>query len=745
LQKIANDGSSTLTADESSLRARASLWGRWIHHVLLVFGASCVLAALDVALTGSAEQATWSWSIGVAMGATLAPAIGALQLGVLLLARRATRGRLASWWARLRAASQQRTWVVRLHGVALSSALFVAVVLGGVWVVGVRLQAVQNATMQNVLLVVAVGGLLLAGALVAASAFPFIERLASRVDQRVGLPWPHSPLGRYACYVLGPTLLLAVPLLRLYGDDLSSVLPPVSLLLLLEFEIAIALLAHRFRSPRPYWSWAALGAWMVVVLCASPALGASQYARLAATRGLFTPRALSLVRWLSDVDRDGYSGWYAGGDCASFNRAVNPAARDVPANGKDENCDGDDAKTGKQHRNNGRGNLFSGTLEADQVRKYNVIWIVVDAIRADSMGLYGYERANTPMLNKFASSALVFENAVAPSATTHLSVPSMLIGMNVERMSWEYRKDNTRLEPGDDHRTLAQRLKAHGYRTAAIISPHMGRLPGITRGFDEIINLGKYRGRSTTDGPISTGLAIDESHGKQPYFLLVYYEDPHMPYEKHGKPFNFGKTDKDRYDGEIAYVDHYFGELIEHLKLHPKSWKETIVIFTSDHGEEFKERGSTGHGKSCYAESAHVPLVMRIPGVEAARVDAQVGLVDVVPTLLELIGIPEDRELDGRSLLHAARGGESPPVFCAILNQGTVAKNKPFYQRSVRFEGRHLLHKVLTDEYELYDLQDATDQENLVHDARETQTLEQLKELLQSNVTGNLVEKQLYH
>jgi arylsulfatase A-like enzyme len=711
--------------------------------VLLVFGASCVLAALDVALAGKADKALWSWLVGVAMGATLAPIIGLLQLSLVSLARRVWRRRLATAWSPLAAASEQRSWIVRAHAITVVGALFVAAVLAGVWVVSVRLQAIQNATMQSVLLVVAVGGLLLVGAAVAAVAFAFVERLTHRVDQRIRLPWPHSSLARYMCYVLGPTLLLSLPLLKLYGDDLGPVLPPAALLLLLEFEVLLLLFAERYRAPRRHWWWAAVGVWLGVALCASPALAASQQAKLAATRGLFTPRALSLVRWLSDADRDGYSGWYAGGDCASFDGAVNPAARDVPANGRDENCDGDDAEAGKHQL--ARGSLFSGTLSDDQVRKYNVIWLVVDAVRADSMGLYGYERANTPMLNKFADSALVFENAVAPSATTHLSVPAMMIGKNIERMSWEYRKDDTRLEPSEEHRTLAQRLKQQGYRTAAIISPHMGRLPGITRGFDDIINLGKYRGRSTTDGPLSTGLAIDESHGKQPFFLLVYYEDPHMPYERHGKAFSFGKTDKDRYDGEIAYVDHYFGELIEHLELHPKAWKNTIVIFTSDHGEEFKEHGSTGHGKSCYAESAHVPLIMRIPGIDAARVDSQVGLVDIVPTLLELVGAPEDDDLDGRSLLHAAQGGDAQPVFCAILNQGTVARNKPFYQRSVRFQGRHLLHKVVTDEYELYDVKDGTDQQNLLHDAGEAQTLGQLKELLQANVTGNLVEKQLYH
>jgi arylsulfatase A-like enzyme len=650
---------------------------------------------------------------------------------------------MAAAWSQLTAASRQRSWVVRVHAAAVVGLLFVATVLGGVWVVSVRLQVIQNVTMQGVLLVVAVGGLLLVGATVAAIAFPLVERLSARIDQRVGLPWPHSVLGRYLCYVLCPTLLLSLPLLKLYGDDLGPVVPPASLLLLVELEVLVALIVQRYYAPRRHWWWMAVGVWVLVALCASPALGRSQQARLAATRGLFTPRALSLVRLLSDVDRDGYSAWYAGGDCAGFSSAINPAARDVPGNGRDENCDGEDAQAGK-HRHV-RGNLFSEALNGDQVRKYNVIWIIADAVRADSMGLYGYERANTPMLNQFADSALVFENAVAPSATTHLSVPAMLIGKNIETMSWEYRKDNTRLEPGEEHRTLAQRLKQQGYRTSAIISPHMGRLPGITRGFDDIINLSKYRGRSTTDGPLSTGLAIDESHGKQPFFLLVYYEDPHMPYEKHGKPFNFGKTEKDRYDGEIAFVDHYFGELIEHLKLHPKTWKDTIVIFTSDHGEEFKEHGYTGHGKSCYAESAHVPLVMRIPGIDGARIDAQVGLIDVVPTLLELTGASEDHELDGRSLLQTLTKGAAQPVFCAILNQGTVARNKPFYQRSVRFQGRHLLHKVVTDEYELYDLRDASEQQNLLHDAAEAQTVEHLKELLQSNVTGNVVEKQLYH
>lgn len=739
-KKSTLDGQKTLTASKLSFAIQIEIGRQLSRHILLVSAASLVLAALDVWFSGTAERTFWSWPVGAAAGATLAPIVALVQLSVQHLGARFWR-----WQPTLLRESASST--IRVHAAAVLSLLCLVGVLSGVWVVSTRLQTVQDATMQNVLLVVAVGTLILANAALVVVAFPIVERLLVRVHQRIGLPWPHSRLSRYVCYVLGPTFLLVMPLLKLYGDDLGPILPPVAVLLLLETEgLIVLVIATIGARPRKFLSRVAILVWLAIVLGAPVAMGTSQGVRLAGTRGLFTPRALSVLRSLSDVDRDGYSSLYAGGDCATLDSSANPAAIDIPANGKDENCDGQDAVAGKQEFV--RGNLFSGTLTSEQIQKYNVIWVIADAIRADSMGLYGYQRANTPMLAKFAESALVFEKAIAPSATTHLSVPAMMIGKNVERITWEYRKDDTRLEPSEQHHTLAQRLKQQGYRTVQIISPHMARLHSMTQGFDDTINLSKFRGRSTTDGPVSTGLAIDESHGKEPFFLMVYYEDPHKPYEKHGKAFSFGSNEKARYDGEIAFVDHHFGQLVEHLqKLHPKTWKDTIVIFTSDHGEEFNEHGSTGHGKTCYGESAHVPLIMRIPGFDADRISSPVSLVDIVPTLLELVGAPGGSdELDGRSLLHVAQGEDAAavPTFCAILNQGTVGRNRPFYQRSVRFNGRHLIHRLLTDEHELYDMNDSLDTQNLLQVAGEVQVLEQLKGMLQANADGNLAEKQLY-
>jgi arylsulfatase A-like enzyme len=234
----------------------------------------------------------------------------------------------------------------------------------------------------------------------------------------------------------------------------------------------------------------------------------------------------------------------------------------------------------------------------------------------------------------------------------------------------------------------------------------------------------------------------------QPFFLFVYLADPHDPYEPHSEGFpNFGRGELGRYAGEIAFTDRYVGFLLDYLRYNPPLWDRTIVVFNGDHGEDFREHGTRTHGFNCNRQGSHVPLLVRIPGLPAAASDANVGLLDVVPTLFEALGEPfGEMKPDGQSLLIPAfepkDADPERPVFCATLLQGPGKDN--FFWRGVRSGDRALLHDAITGKKELYDtVRDFDETTNLVDRPNEAANVRRLSALLEGSLTGNLWTERL--
>ncbi len=290
--------------------------------------------------------------------------------------------------------------------------------------------------------------------------------------------------------------------------------------------------------------------------------------------------------------------------------------------------------------------------------QYNILMVGVDTLRANHLGTYGYDKPTSPKIDAFFESAVVFEDAHSSSSWTLPSFASVMTSVySSTHNCWQF---DDALAP--EFTTLAESLRDAGNQTGAVVS-HMLMRPkfGLGQGFDDY-DLTQAHGNlagshqiisspGLTEGAIELleRYAVDPS-GK-PWFLFVHYFDPHWLYRPHqGLAEEFGTHLVARYDGEILFTDGYVGKLIDRLDELGLA-ENTIVVFVSDHGEEFEDHGRMQHGRTLYTEVERIPLAIRYPGILPKRVSEPVSGVDVMPTLLSMLGVPMPiLDSPGRSL-----------------------------------------------------------------------------------------------
>jgi arylsulfatase A-like enzyme len=196
--------------------------------------------------------------------------------------------------------------------------------------------------------------------------------------------------------------------------------------------------------------------------------------------------------------------------------------------------------------------------------------------------------------------------------------------------------------------------------------------------------------------------------GPKPFFLTAYYDGPHSPYADQSE-FGVvarGKRPVDRYEAEIRLVDQQVGHLLDHLRMKPKVWDKTVVVIMADHGEEFGEHGGAFHDRTCFVESTHVPLIIRVPGLLPAVAPGRVGLVDVAPTLLALTGTRVGTKLDGQNILSAdpalyAHTADARMLCTFFLDRNPAAT----LIQAVRDERWTYMHNFHSNESLLFDTQ----------------------------------------
>jgi arylsulfatase A-like enzyme/Tfp pilus assembly protein PilF len=294
-----------------------------------------------------------------------------------------------------------------------------------------------------------------------------------------------------------------------------------------------------------------------------------------------------------------------------------------------------------------------------------VILLTIDTLRADRVGVYGGPAGVTPTLDALAARGVTFLDATAHVPLTLPSHVSLLSGRYPPRHGV---RDNQGFTLRADARLLAEILRASGYHTAAVIASFvLNRSTGLARGFAEYNERFAGAGRAHVTlsdlerrGPeIAREAAKWVSGAQEPFFLWVHLYDPHAPYDP---PRAFASRFPSRpYEGEIATSDWSAGEVLAAVPAPVRA--RTFVIATSDHGESLGDHGEAEHGMLLYDSTLHVPLIIAGPELPAAlRVAQQVRLVDVAPTILELLHVPREAGMDGTSFMNLVRGTTTTAV-----------------------------------------------------------------------------------
>jgi arylsulfatase A-like enzyme/Flp pilus assembly protein TadD len=300
-------------------------------------------------------------------------------------------------------------------------------------------------------------------------------------------------------------------------------------------------------------------------------------------------------------------------------------------------------------------------------RRVSVLLVTLDTVRADYLGCYGRAGARTGSIDSLAARGVRFDAAYAQSPLTLPSHATVLTGLIPPRHGL---RDNGAYVLSDEEVTLAEVLQQRGYHTGAFIGAFvLDSGFGLAQGF-EVYDDELPAGRGTAvleyaergAGEVSGRAAVWLSRVKTPFFAWVHFFDPHRPYNPPA-PYD-AMFPGSPYQGEIAYVDAELGRLLDVLRRRELR-EECLVVVLSDHGEGLGQHGELTHGLFVYEPTMRVPLVMSGPGLPGGLVVAsRVRLVDVVPTVLELLGIPWPGTPDGFSVLPLLLdGGEGYPSY----------------------------------------------------------------------------------
>ncbi|NHZ73603.1 MAG: sulfatase-like hydrolase/transferase [Nitrospirae bacterium] len=361
----------------------------------------------------------------------------------------------------------------------------------------------------------------------------------------------------------------------------------------------------------------------------------------------------------------------------------------------------------------------------------NVLVILVDALRADHLGTGGYDLPTSPTIDALAADGVVFTAAFAHSTWTKPSIATLFTSL----YPGQHGIDRVGIQEGDSYRTdvlyegydtLAERFQAAGYSTFGVLNQvHLQSRFGFAQGFDHFEAV-----RGLGAGKLNQKLLQQlEGVGSSPFFAYLHYLDVHWPYTNRleGKHEAFGtlrmesepprrgnrvvewaetldsETDlaalQARYDQEVAFVDAAIGTLMRRLQ-EMGLYENTIVVVTSDHGEGFLEHGKLLHSYSPYDEVLQVPLVFRLPHgllTPVPEVDFPVGLIDLMPTLLELARLPAAPQAQGRSLVSLMRGEDSTERWIFTESAEAVAVRSATH-KLIRFhDGRQEFYDLESD------------------------------------------------
>jgi arylsulfatase len=428
-----------------------------------------------------------------------------------------------------------------------------------------------------------------------------------------------------------------------------------------------------------------------------------------------------------------------------------------------------------------------GGAEAASAPRPNIIFILVDTLRADRLGCYGHPGGLSPMMDELARQGVLFERAIATSSWTLPSVASYFCGYypTVHKVT-SYREALEMAQGaggavryfGDEFTTLTEVLQANGYETAGFsANPFITEKYGFAQGFDHFDS--SFAANETPGNVVNQAALkwLQRRDKARPFFLYLHYMDVHDPYKasaryveplvaavknatnktplteaemkrhenyfaksavayrgspRHARLFRYADYWRARYDAGVPQVNQYLEELrakLNELKL----WNDAYVVLTADHGESLGEHALWAHGLSAHQDQLHVPLILRWSGKLPAgrRLPQTVRLFDVMPTLLAQLELGPPKGLQAASLQDMI-DGQNPPPLVAFAE---AVKKRPAEKALVLGQWK-LLAYIDEDRYELYDLNaDPTEQHDLA--GQHPQRVAELRRLLEKQIEEN--------
>lgn len=324
--------------------------------------------------------------------------------------------------------------------------------------------------------------------------------------------------------------------------------------------------------------------------------------------------------------------------------------------------------------------------------KKNVVVLLVDTLRADKLKSYGNKRVKTSQTDAFVAEATLFEHCQANSNWTKPSCASVLTGLHPD--SHKARGHSSRLNKSV--KMVSEMFREKGFQTGAFVANgYLATEFGFNRGWSKYVNYIRETKNSDAENVFNDTLKFIEESGDKPFFAYVQTIDPHVPYdppaedlklydarpyegpvsprstgnlleEYKRKQVELNSRDKRHlealYDGEITYHDRQLGKFVRALKK-KGILDDTVFVMCADHGEEFFEHDSVGHGHTLFQELLHVPLMIRAPGLVPSnkKIATKASLSDIVPTVLEATGNTKQPGIEGKSLIAEANGKASNP------------------------------------------------------------------------------------
>ena len=621
----------------------------------------------------------------LALSAGLYGTAGLLCAALLGWSAATVLGAIPGGWGALR---EDEDLDARVCGLLLGGVAAGAVLAAGA---GLGYGGFVSSMNSRTLATIASAGLALVFAVPAALVFLATWRLAARLARRI-LPRPRQ-LGRTGLVAL----MLAVAGLLAFAFALSradwrvlDLGPFGSAAIALVLGVAHGLFWHGsalgkrllLKSPtriiRP-----AIALVVVVLLVAGSRIRETSptYAAIG-EGGLGLKFALKLARKATDRDGDGYSALFGGGDCDDSRADVYPGAEDIPGDGIDQNCEGGDAPLIAEN-NADRDETPAATATKPNIANLakpgkftgNILIIAIDAIRADRLGVAGYGRpaghSLTPNLDGLARRGAYFRRVWSQAPNTPRSFPSFVTSRYPSEIAWQKRSLNySPLLPSN--RTIFEPMASAGWRPIGIFS-HFYFTPdrGISKGFAEWSDDGaKTIADSNKDiaAPRIVPRVIERlkkaAKTGERFVLWTHLFEPHSSYMSHAEfPTTLSGVQglEEKYDYEIAYDDLWIGKILKILDETKLADNTAIVVF-GDHGEAWGEHKVYFHGQNLTEEQLRIPLIVAVPGHAPVTSDDEVGLIDVGPTLLDLIGVTPPANLHGRSLLPVIDGGSPSPA-----------------------------------------------------------------------------------